>query len=312
MKIERSVVLGSVLGLLSSCVVYSQPAAECGVNGCTTPRTNGGVICTSDANCDNGICGADGLCTQPQNCTVTSSCPLDMYCNTALPLPLCTALPAGACREASQCNGGVCSAVAGGVGKCVECLTSSDCASGSCNVDGTCAAQSSTSTPEPTSNDCPANSHIDGDGCACDTGYELDASGTSCVPASNTTPTGGGEDPCDLSGRYDDGTCDTDCWETDPDCNSTPSTGTDYCEEYGYYGDGECDEYCPQPDPDCSSTGGATVGGDCGNVTDYGACQGNTVVWCEGGVLKAIDCSDQGAYCELYSEDEGYFCITYE
>lgn len=35
--------------------------------------------------------------------------------------------------------------------------------------------------------------------------------------------------------------------------SSSSSAGQDFCEIQGWYNDGECDKQCPQPDPDCDS-----------------------------------------------------------
>lgn len=114
------------------------------VNGsCFSSRTNGQTPCTSDAECGSGsVCAASGYCeaqTGGQSCSVTTDCPIDQYCNFSLQDRVCAPLASGACRQASQCTGGLlCSAATGGVGRCVQCLTNSDCPSNHCNSDGTC------------------------------------------------------------------------------------------------------------------------------------------------------------------------------
>ncbi|MBN2360125.1 MAG: hypothetical protein JXR83_11790 [Deltaproteobacteria bacterium] len=130
-----SAVAGKVCAADSDC----QPGAAC-VNG----KCVGPAVCNSDQQCPEGqFCGASGLCeTEPQlpdTCTTTSDCPISAYCNTALEQPTCVALPAGSCREDAQCPGQVCSALPGGVGRCVDCLSNGDCPSGQCLSDGTCA-----------------------------------------------------------------------------------------------------------------------------------------------------------------------------
>ena len=72
-----------------------------------------------------------------------------------------------------------------------------------------------------------------------------------------------GDDACAAEGRYNDGTCDTDCLQPDPDCQGdvTPEEGeapddpagpaTDSCEEAGFYDNDVCNANCPKPDPDC-------------------------------------------------------------
>jgi hypothetical protein len=200
------------------------PAGQLCVNGeCFAGRADGGVTaaCYSDSQCQAIdpalVCNSAGLCDLPSTgsaCTVTSDCPIDQFCN--FQSQVCVALQPGYCRQASQCAGQQCSATAGGVGRCVECLTGADCPSGTCQANGTCATGSSTCTPPcqtgetcnlgrcvPTAGDCnppclsteecvqgvcygangcPRNAHPVDNQCACDTGYVPNASGTGCVP----------------------------------------------------------------------------------------------------------------------------------
>jgi hypothetical protein len=53
----------------------------------------------------------------------------------------------------------------------------------------------------------------------------------------------------------------------------------------------------------------AQAGGACGNVTYQGHCDGNTVVWCEGGELKKYDCGAAGLGCGYQSADIGHNCM---
>jgi hypothetical protein len=71
-------------------------------------------------------------------------------------------------------------------------------------------------------------------------------------------------DECERDGRYNNGFCDDNCPEFDPDCEDQPLDEpsldedvieeidqiVDDCEVNGYYNDGECD-ICFRPDPDC-------------------------------------------------------------
>ncbi|MBN2361233.1 MAG: hypothetical protein JXR83_17390 [Deltaproteobacteria bacterium] len=114
------------------------------VNGtCFSSRNSGQIPCTSDLDCGSGnVCAATGFCEAAgggQSCNVTTDCPEDQYCNFNLQDRICTPLAEGACRTQDQCDSGlICSATVGGVGRCVECLSGSDCASGQCRPDGTC------------------------------------------------------------------------------------------------------------------------------------------------------------------------------
>jgi hypothetical protein len=50
-------------------------------------------------------------------------------------------------------------------------------------------------------------------------------------------------------------------------------------------------------------------GGACGAVTYQGECQGDTVVWCEGGEVKSVDCAGRGKVCAFESDAVGYNCV---
>ncbi|MFH1807765.1 MAG: hypothetical protein ABIJ09_03415 [Pseudomonadota bacterium] len=189
--------------------------------------------CTSDGDCSSGtVCAATGFCEalgSGTSCTVTADCPVTQYCNISIQSPICTPLQPGACREASQCAGLMCTATAGGVGRCVECLRGADCSSGTCNPDGTCGTGSGgvdagvtdsggldssgfdSTLPDSGgcypacnsaagescvagvcygANGCPLNAHPDGAGCVCDTGFAPNASGTACVASSGGSDAG--------------------------------------------------------------------------------------------------------------------------
>ncbi len=48
---------------------------------------------------------------------------------------------------------------------------------------------------------------------------------------------------------------------------------------------------------------------ECGGVDYTGYCDGDTVVWCDGGRLYSVDCAATGEICTWISEDGGYFCL---
>ena len=60
----------------------------------------------------------------------------------------------------------------------------------------------------------------------------------------------------------------------------------------------------PVPEP----RGGSTSGDACGGVTYQGYCDGNVVVWCEGGQLWWYDCASCGGYCMWFDPDFGCGC----
>ena len=95
---------------------------------------------------------------------------------------------------------------------------------------------------------------------------------------SNNDATNNDVDPClaDEENWYNDGECDFECWEPDPDCEGIPCDADENCPdtfscdggrcqsdelnndefttclEDEAYGDGVCDADCEQPDPDCT------------------------------------------------------------
>jgi len=48
----------------------------------------------------------------------------------------------------------------------------------------------------------------------------------------------------------------------------------------------------------------------CGGETYYGRCEGQTLVWCEGGAIKRHDCAASGRACALENSDIGYNCVA--
>jgi len=288
-----------VLGVGCNSAPTSQDT--CAASGvCAPAPSHDSVACSSDLDCPGGLCSSEGLCIQTSACFVTSECPIDRYCNNAMAVPVCAPLPAGSCREDSQCGDLRCSALAGGLGACVECLAHGDCGSGMCGMDGSCAEQAATQAA-----DCPANAHHDGDVCVCDEGFALDVGSGACSPATSAAPASTPEaapDHCAEAGRYDDGACDIGCPQPDPDCEAASA---DICEENGWYSDGICDEECAEPDPDCGPSGGDPCGGE----TFYGRCEGDVLIYCDEETVYYVDCYANGDYCDLYSVEEGYYCI---
>lgn len=108
------------------------------------------------------------------------------------------------------------------------------------------------------STDSPCEGSIDPDLCA-EAGLVYDEAQCTCVafaPQCGPTepPPDGGGDLCEELGWYDDGVCDSDCAQPDPDCvggGSPLPAEEDFCAMEGWYGDGICDADCPEPDPDC-------------------------------------------------------------
>lgn len=63
------------------------------------------------------------------------------------------------------------------------------------------------------------------------------------------------------------------------------------------------DPAVPPADP------GAEGGGACGGVTYTGECQGDAVVWCEGGALQQVDCAAKGKVCGWQDDTIGNNCL---
>jgi hypothetical protein len=165
--------------------------------------------CPNNGICTNGVCGeglpvgstgSNGGGSGGDECTQTTDCAIDEMCNGAT--HLCTALPDGWCRQASDCSGGtpLCSAQTSNVpGVCVECLDDGDCASGGrCGGGGVCAGGASS---------CPPNSSRSSSGaCTCNAGFHLDTTthtcetdqaSTGCVANAHPVPGQAGRCECD-------------------------------------------------------------------------------------------------------------------
>lgn len=215
----------------------SGEACDTETNACV-PEDELARGCATDTDCDvsvgeiclNGGCAAGGA-PAGGGCTVTADCPIDQFCNSAT--SACQPLLSGWCRDATQCGAGapVCSAQSTAApGRCVECLSTSDCGGAECVSPGICDGDNTVDPgpgpgtdpePEPDPITCPPNASPSGVRCICDAGFVDDGTG-GCME--------------------DDGTTD-------------PGADGDVCEEYGWYGDGVCDDFCPQPDTaDCSGT----------------------------------------------------------
>ena len=175
------------------------------------------AACYSDEQCrrinPNMFCNSSGLCDfqGTTGCTVTTDCPDDQFCN--FQSQVCIELQPGFCRNSTQCGGKKCSATAGGVGRCVDCMANADCDGGACNSNGTCGASgcvpacqsgytcninqcvpiAGDCNPPCVSgencqqgvcygaNGCPRHAHPVNNQCACDDGYQPNAAGNGCV-----------------------------------------------------------------------------------------------------------------------------------
>lgn len=178
------------------------------------------------------------------------------------------------CPSGSRCWG--LTGVAGGI--CWPDCSAVTCA-GTCDADGSCVADASAScnascsevctgdTPPPPG-DCPPNSHVSGDSCACDDGFTVNADRTACVPACTVPEDCTGGDVCT------DGRCQA------PPCTATSCPSGTLCADSG-----ECvvDIGTPPPGPvptcaagvgtvpDWRCTGGESV---CGEIVAFDPAMG--------------------------------------
>jgi hypothetical protein len=103
----------------------------------------------------------------------------------------------------------------------------------------------------------------------------------------------------------------------DPGCASMPpggqcasSTLFEYCTPSGVE-----QQDCAAANATCGQEGGETkCVTACGSMTYFGECQGNTLVYCQGGAdreeLVRVDCSQYGMTCQLQDQQVGYNCLS--
>ena len=60
-----------------------------------------------------------------------------------------------------------------------------------------------------------------------------------------------------------------------------------------------------------AATGNATQGGggNCGNISFAGQCDGTVLLWCQDGELYQGDCAELGADCGYVDDNTGYDCL---
>ena len=291
---------------------------------------------------DCGASGADPSGTHPLECPAEcipdcggKNCGSDGcggVCGTCEQGDICSAL--GTCQAACapQCAGKDCGSDGCG-GTC------GNCAAGLfCNDGGTCQAECAPSCAGKECGDdgCGGSCGVCGQEAACNASGQCelicvpDCSGKSCGDdgcggACGSCPPGQG---CSA-----DGQCSSDCAPScagkdcgddgcGGSCGSCPQ-GTS-CAEDGLCVDG-CKPDCL--DKQCGSDGcggqcgvcpngfACDAGGQCspsasgcGDVTEKGQCDGNSVQWCQGGEIQTFDCESQGKICGL-KEGTGYTCI---
>lgn len=61
--------------------------------------------------------------------------------------------------------------------------------------------------------------------------------------------------------------------------------------------------------PRCGDEGEPTSG-PCGDLDYAGVCSGDTLIWCEGGTRRAVDCGDTGRTCGWQSDAVGNNCLS--
>lgn len=147
---------GELCGASQTCtyeLLRSANLSFCASRAATLGTLQGGVACSSDAQCRSGNCGlvaantricidhcgSDSYCSATgTTCSISRSAGIDGFCwpTTATNIG---ALPVGAaCTTDSECDHGFCSQASDGTGICTEaCVRDSDCPSGfSCSLQG--------------------------------------------------------------------------------------------------------------------------------------------------------------------------------
>lgn len=194
--------------LILSCVAVLALGCEPGGMRPPPPGTDGGVPPGSDGSVPSGSDGGTLIpridagggppgATQPgEACGCDAQCASD-GANTGLCVQgVCMMRATGACStggSTTECPAGMrcwgIEGVTGGI--CWPDCSSFTCA-GECDGDGSCIWSDATSCDSSCSEvceggstgGCPANSHPEGDGCACDEGYRVSDDRMSCVPES--------------------------------------------------------------------------------------------------------------------------------
>ncbi len=228
--------------------------------------------------CDGKACGSDGCggscgaCGAGQTCTDAGQC-VDTC------VPACDGKQCGgdgcggscgACGAGQLCSGGQC------VSSCQP-----DCQGKACGADGcggTCGA-------------CPSGLICTDDG-ACVETCTASCAGKVC----GGNGCGGSCGTCGEGEACEGGQCVAACV---PACDGK-SCGPDGC-------GGSCGS-CPAGES-CND-GVCEAGSACGDVTYEGKCEGDTVVWCEGGALQSFDCgaAGDGKVCG-FKAGTGYTCV---
>lgn len=121
-------------------------------------------------------------------------------------------------------------------------------------------------------------------------------------------------------------------WQSDSvgnNCISAPPPPTNECSSLGYLGrcDGSTLRWCEGgtvKSYNCASTGkvcgwqsntvgynclSAPAGDTCASLGYIGRCDGSTLKWCQGGVIKTYNCASVGKACGYQNSSIGYNCL---
>jgi hypothetical protein len=79
--------------------------------------------------------------------------------------------------------------------------------------------------------------------------------------------------------------------------------GYDYAKILRYFYGADLELNDPAADP--AEPGGSA----CGAVSYTGECQGDTLVWCQGGAIEQYDCASKGKVCAWQDDTVGYNCL---
>jgi hypothetical protein len=168
-----------------------------------------------------------------------------------------------------------------------------------CAADGVCVMEC------PADPDCAAATP-----CACDHASGRCETDAPCSAA----PCACDPDCASASPCAADDTCDPRCPQgVDPDCAGSAQDGRECCTPActgKLCGDDGCGGTCGTcPASYGCYDGRCLVDEGCGVITDWGCCQGDVAIWCDGGELWQVDCGaeDPPTTCG-WDAEAGYYC----
>ena len=317
---------------------------KCGICPAGESCTPGGTCqaggCTPD--CVGKQCGADGCGGSCGNCPGGQSCGPGFKCVDGGCSPNCAGKQCGdngcgglcgqcqpgqSCSPQGSCQDGGCTTDCAGKqcgpdgcgGKCGICPAGLNCAAGGlCEDAGGC-------TAECAGKDCGP------DGCGGKCG--ICGAGLTCGAGGLCEVTGGGGACGDIDFK---GVCEgtvlkycsgesltvIECADQGLECGFDPENEWFDCVEPGSCvpdctgkecGSDGCGGSCGDcvDGVTCNASGQCVEqgGGECGDITFVGVCEGDLLKYCSADTLKVVDCTEQGMVCGFVADQEWYDCI---